>query len=152
MIFEFCSDDEAILSSKVASKPSPLIPNYQESVTFSTASTISSQPYPLDTSKSFDITPDISTPPKDSGIAALANAGLKKMTNHHPPPMDSSRVHTSASQVTSSQQPAVNMSADSDQPQPQRQQKSRTKRVTKGQVLFCNWILCHTRNFPVTTL
>jgi hypothetical protein len=129
MIFQFCSDDEAILSSKVASKQSPFL-NHEESVRFSTASNVSSQPYPLDTQKSFGLPPDISSSqPKGSAIAALANAGLKKM--HHPPAMDASRSHTSASQVTSS--PEV-MTADTGQPQPQRQQKSRTKRAPKGQV------------------
>ena len=130
MIFQFCSDDDAILSSKVASKQSPLL-NHEESVRFSTASNVSSQPYPLDTQKSFGLPPDISSSqPKGSAIAALANAGLKKM--HHPPAMDASRSHTSASQVTSS--PEVTMTADTGQPQPQRQQKSRTKRAPKGQV------------------
>ncbi|XP_028399124.1 ubiquitin-associated protein 2-like [Dendronephthya gigantea] len=126
-------DDEAILSSKIASKASPLLQNHEEPPRFSTAPTASSQPYPSDAPKSFGLPTDApSTTPKDTGIASLANAGLTKMTNHRPPSMD--RVHASAGQVTASQQPAVNMAADSEPPQPQRQQKSRTKRLPKGQI------------------
>ena len=131
LLFHFCSDDEAILSSKVASKPSPSLP-HEEIVRFSTASNVSAQPRPVDTSKSFGLTPDApSNTRQDSGIAALANAGL----SHHQPTMNTPRPTTT--QVPSSQQPAVVMAAESDHPQPQRQQKSRTKRAPKGQVLTC---------------
>lgn len=125
--FLFFSDDEAILSSKVASNPSRLTSNHEELVRFSTASNVASQPYPLDTQESFTVTPDIrSNPQKESGIVALAKAGL---TNHHSPTMDTGRVHT-----PSTPEPAVNVSPQSAHPQPQRQPKNRPKRVSKGQV------------------
>ena len=132
-MFHSYSDDDAILSSKVASKPSPSIAHHEETARFSTPSSVSPQSRSIDTSKSFGLTPDApSNTRQDSGIAALASAGL----SHHASAMNTSRPTTT--QAPPSQQPAVTMAAESpEHPQPQRQQKSRTKRVPKGQVLIC---------------
>ncbi|XP_046839029.1 ubiquitin-associated protein 2-like [Xenia sp. Carnegie-2017] len=121
-------DDEAILSSKLASQSSSTSRNLEE-MRISTPANVSSHPYTHDSSSSFPLSSNISTTSsRDDNITSMASAGLSKI-NHRLQGTNEARVHSSSGQVT-----LAHSLPNSDQQQPQRQQKTRLKRIPKGQV------------------
>lgn len=128
--FLLYSDDEAILSSKIASSSAPLVNN---SGKLSSISTSLPQPFPNDKPENFAVSGEAESK-NDNTSNSRMHTNLSKTDNHLPPTSDSSRKHPTSNKIAPGQ-PSVS-SSESKQPLPQRQQKSRTRRVQKSQVFI----------------